>query len=279
VEWIDLLALDSEYDYDPVWQRCVELGVAVTTHSGSHGIGFRRSISNFMFNHIGHFSEAGEAFAKAVFFGGVTRRFPALNFAFLEQGVVRGVALYAALIERWVKRGGTNISQFDPAQIDWKSFDQLLREHGNGIAESKAAWTFLHSPNCVHPDELDDFARCGITTPRDIHDLFVPRFYFGCEADDRMNGIAFDTKANPYGARLNAMLSSDLSHWDVPDMSLVLSEAYELVEDDVMTDEDFRAFSCDNVIRLHGEMNPRFFDGTVVETYADSRLGAAKRSS
>jgi predicted TIM-barrel fold metal-dependent hydrolase len=98
VEWLDLLALDSDYDYDPVWRRCVELGVAVTTHSGSHGIGFRRSISNFMFNHIGHFSAAGDAFAKAVFFGGVTRRFPTLNFAFLEQGVTHGLSLYAALI-------------------------------------------------------------------------------------------------------------------------------------------------------------------------------------
>ena len=39
-------------------------------------------------------------------------------------------------------------------------------------------------------------------------------FYFGCEADDRSNAWAFNTKANPFGARLNA----DIGHFDVPDM-------------------------------------------------------------
>src|SRR5207248_6627907 len=28
----DVLAIDSQYDYDPVWQKCVELGIAPTFH-------------------------------------------------------------------------------------------------------------------------------------------------------------------------------------------------------------------------------------------------------
>lgn len=273
VEWIDVLALDSEFDYDPVWQRCVELGVAVTTHSGSHGLGFRRSISTFMYNHIGHFSEAGEAFAKALFFGGVTRRFPTLNFAFLEQGVARGAGLFAALIERWNKRGGPNIEQFDPTRIDWARFDEIVARHGSAAVASGAAGEFLHRPAGAHPDQLDDFFRCQITDVKDIHDLFVPRFYFGCEADDRMNVLAFDKRLNPFGAQLNAVLSSDLSHWDVPDMLAVVREAHELVDDGLIDADQFRAFSADNCIRLHGQMNPRFFDGTVVERYAANVLG------
>jgi predicted TIM-barrel fold metal-dependent hydrolase len=272
-EWIDVLALDSDYDYDPVWQRCVDLGVAVTTHSGSHGLGFRRSISTFMYNHIGHFAEAGEAFAKALFFGGVTRRFPTLNFAFLEQGVARGASLFAALIERWNKRGSHNIEQFDPSRIDWARFDELVARHGDPALAQGAAYEFLHRPAAARPDELDDFARCAITDAKDIHDLFVPRFYFGCEADDRMNALAFDDRLNPFGAHLNAVLSSDLSHWDVPDLRGILQEAYELVEDGLIGPEQFRAFSADNCIRLHGQMNPRFFAGTVVERYAATVLG------
>jgi hypothetical protein len=31
--WIDTFGLDSEYDYDPVWAKCVELGVSPTFHS------------------------------------------------------------------------------------------------------------------------------------------------------------------------------------------------------------------------------------------------------
>ena len=69
--WTDNLALDSEYDYDPFWAKCVELGIAPTAHSFMQGHGARRSISNYMYNQIGHFADAGEAFAKALFFGGV----------------------------------------------------------------------------------------------------------------------------------------------------------------------------------------------------------------
>lgn len=42
----------------------------------------------------------------------------------------------------------------------------------------------------------------------------------------------------------------------------------ELVEEGLLTPTEFRLFACDNVIRLHGEMKPTFFDGTIVESYA-----------
>ena len=59
--WLDTLGLDSAHDYDPVWARCVELGVAPTFHTGSRRYGLRTSPSNFVFNHIGHFAAAREA--------------------------------------------------------------------------------------------------------------------------------------------------------------------------------------------------------------------------
>src|SRR2546422_2671852 len=69
----DQLGLDSEYDYDPLWQKCRELGVAPTFHTGGRSYGERNSPSNFTFNHIGHFAAAGHNVAKALFLGGVTR--------------------------------------------------------------------------------------------------------------------------------------------------------------------------------------------------------------
>jgi len=33
--WQDCYGLDSEYDYDPVWQKCMDLGVAVTSHGAA----------------------------------------------------------------------------------------------------------------------------------------------------------------------------------------------------------------------------------------------------
>jgi hypothetical protein len=61
--WIDTFCLDSEYDYDPVWAKCVELGIAPTFHSLSMGIGFRAS-SNYMYNHIGHFAASARRCAR-----------------------------------------------------------------------------------------------------------------------------------------------------------------------------------------------------------------------
>jgi len=44
--WYDVLGLDSEYDYDPVWEKCVELGIAPTFHSASSNQGLRLSPTN-----------------------------------------------------------------------------------------------------------------------------------------------------------------------------------------------------------------------------------------
>ena len=39
--WFDYIGLDSAYDYDPVWQKCCELGVSPTFHKGSRGRALR----------------------------------------------------------------------------------------------------------------------------------------------------------------------------------------------------------------------------------------------
>ena len=54
----------------------------------------------------------------------------------------------------------------------------------------------------------------------------------------------------------------------------VLPEAYELVEHGRLDADQFRAFACDNTIRLHAGMNPSFFDGTPVANHARGLLGS-----
>ena len=99
--WHDTLGIDSAHDYDPVWAKCLEVGIPPSFHSASSGIGMRGSISNFVYNHIGHFAQAGEAVCKSIFMNGVTRRFPELRFAFLEGGVGWACGLYSDLIGHW----------------------------------------------------------------------------------------------------------------------------------------------------------------------------------
>jgi hypothetical protein len=119
---------------------------------------------------------------------------------------------------------------------------------------------------------VDDYFRCKIRGRQDLKELFVPRFYFGCEADDPINAWAFNTRANPMGARLNAIFSSDIGHFDVPDMADVVPEAYELVEHGLVTGADFKDFMFANAVRFWGEVNPDFFRGTVVENAAKETL-------
>jgi hypothetical protein len=96
-----------------------------------------------------------------------------------------------------------------------------------------------------------------------------------CEADDPTNAWAFNRRSNPMGSRLNALFSSDIGHFDVPDMTEVVPEAYELVEHGLITDDDFRDFMFSNAVRFWGEVNPDFFKGTSVEKQAAEVLAQA----
>jgi Amidohydrolase len=273
-KWQDCFGIDSAYDYDPVWAKCVELGVAPTFHSGPIGWGCRASVSRHQYNQIGGFAEGGEALAKSLFFGGVTRRFPTLRFGFLEGGVTWGQSLYSRMLEHWEKRNGEEIQHLDPTRLDTTQFAQLIDKFANPKVQAYRDRLVADSLWSDHPDELDDWSACGLTSERDVHDRFVPPFYFGCEGDDRMAASAFDTRLNPFGARLNAMLGSDIGHFDVPDMRTVLVDAYGLVAEELMTPDDFRDFAFANAVRLHGGMNPDFFKGTVVEREAAAVLAA-----
>ena len=76
----------------------------------------------------------------------------------------------------------------------------------------------------------------------------------------------FDESANiRWASPIRPLFSSDVSHFDVTDMTEVLDEAWELVEHGLITPADFREFTFENAARLHTALNPDFFQGTVVE--------------
>jgi len=280
--WIDTFALDGEHDYDPVWQRCLELKVAPAFHSPSAGFGMRNSISNFMYNHIGHFAASAEAICKAIFFGGVTRRFPQLRFSFLEGGAGWACGLYNDLIGHWEKHNREFVANFDPRNLDRELLRKLFVEYGGdygdtivaklGQGESQLLWGSREEDPSRQSD-IDEWMHCGIESKEDIRDRFVPKFSFGCEGDDRMTALAFNPKLNPTGSRLNAIYSSDLGHFDLPDMRDAAYEAWELVEHGLIAEEDFRDFVFVNAVRAKTDVNPDFFKGTRVESQVARLLG------
>ena len=121
------------------------------------------------------------------------------------------------------------------------------------------------TPSGEVPVHVNDWTTVDLKTREDVRDSFVDSFYFGCEADDSLNYTAFNARANKMGAKLKAMFSSDLGHWDVKDFGSVLEEAYEQVEHGLMGEEDFKDFVFTNPMTFQTRVNPDFFKGTAVE--------------
>ena len=277
--YIDFLGLDSPYDYDPFWRRCVDLGIAVTVHGGSFGWPDRSSPTNSVFNHIGHFANASQGFCKALVLGGVPSRFPSLRFAFLEGGAAWGSQLHADLVGHWEKRNlNALLADLRPSNMDMGYLRRLFQRYGGPALDGRFD-DFIRSTSSARPftsideldaePDLDEFAATAINDPADLTRWFADRFFFGCEADDPLVYWAFDPRSS---VRLRAMFGSDIGHFDVPAMARVLPEAYELVERGLVSLQDFEAFVFGNVVDLHTAANPSFFVGTRVESEVGARI-------
>ena len=267
--WVDTFGGDSPYDYDPVWAKCAELGVNPTFHSSAMGWHRGASQTNYVFNHIGNFAAAGETTCRSLFMDGVPHRFPELNFAFLEGGVGWGCTLYSDALGHYEKRNREAVENYNPKYLDQNLIGELFDTYGSKSAIAHKDGLDESLRYMADPDEpeesRDEFARSGVKSAEDIRDIFTRQFHFGCEADDPMNSLAFNTRLNPQAARLSAIFGSDMGHWDVPDTREVLAEAWELVEKDLFTPDDFRAFVYDNPRKLWENGCPDFFKGTAID--------------
>jgi predicted TIM-barrel fold metal-dependent hydrolase len=274
--WFDSFGLDSAYDYDPVWQACKELGFVAAFHGGlSSRPGVCWSISSYVANHVGQFALSMYPLCKSLLFGGVTKRFPDLPIVLLECGVSWAAQMLLDTVEHWEKRNIEAVhSRLNPELLDHDEVVAYYRTYGQRMAELAGEELFeqlRHLP--IHgatPEELDEFIHMGVDDPADIVHRFVDSFYFGCEADDR--GIAsaysrFNTEVHGTTFSLRALLSSDIGHWDVTDMTDVVAESHELVEDGYLTPDQWREIVFENPVEMYRRANPTFFDGTPVGDY------------
>ncbi|MDX1486377.1 MAG: amidohydrolase family protein, partial [Alphaproteobacteria bacterium] len=178
------LGIDSPYDYDKFWAKCVELKVAPAGHSINYG-GTHGSTTNYVYNRIGVFATGGHAAARGLFLSGVTKRFPELNIGFLEGGVWWGVSLYNDLMEFFEKRNvDALLDHHDPAKFDVELAQSLYRDFGNEylseerFLENKASFTRDgRTEPGVTPDFVDDWTALGVSSCEEIRDLFIDNFY------------------------------------------------------------------------------------------------------
>jgi predicted TIM-barrel fold metal-dependent hydrolase len=272
---LDMFGIDSARDYDPVWEACLRNGVAPVFHSSLQSSHPARSVSNYVYNHIGGLAHAHEALCKALLMGGVYRRFPGLRVAYLEGGVMWGASLLADVIGHWEKRGAHAIDALDPDQLDVDAVMSLLMRYGTEemVANAPRVQEWLQR-RPGRPADTDEFRAASVTSVDDLIEPLAERSFFGCEADDPLVPFAFQLQVAHRPVSLRPMLGTDVSHWDAPVMNEVLPESFEAVDEGRMDASQYEAFVFSNAVRLHGGMNPGFFDGTVCEKQARTVLDA-----
>ncbi|HZQ56473.1 MAG TPA: amidohydrolase family protein [Acidimicrobiales bacterium] len=264
--WFDSFGLDSAYDYDAVWRACASLGFVAAFHGGlTVRPGIHWSITSYVANHVGQFAAEMQPLCKALLFGGAPRRFPDVPFVFLECGVTWAVQLLGDTIEHWEKRNRDAITRLDPSRLDRARFAELFAQYGGRVAELIEVDPYEYVRRLpIHgstPENIDEFAAMGVGSADDIVEQFTRSFFFGCEADDR--GVATAFAPNSPG-EVRALFSSDIGHWDVPDMARVVSESFELVDAGLLSADQWRRVVLDNPVEMYTRANPSFFDGTRV---------------
>ncbi len=263
---LDTFGIDSDHDYDPFWAACTDLGISPVTHSSLQAHRVTRSATNYAFNHIGGLAASHTELAKSLVMGGVFSRFPQLRVGFLEGGVAWAVSLLADLIGHWDKRNGNAIGDLDPSILDVDAVMATIERYGDESVTSRRdriRQYLAREPG--RPEHLDEFAAANFATVDQIIAVFTDQMYFGCEADDPLVGWATRSTIKHRPVRLRPILGTDISHWDAPVMNEVIVEAFELLDDNVIDADEFRAFTFENPVSLHTSSNKDFFVGTVCE--------------
>ena len=202
----------------------------------------------------------------------------------LEGGVGWAVNLYNLFFEHWEKRNVDAMRKnLDPALVDRDLVVKLFEQHGDDVHKEqieKCGWetdTFLRSGTRSKTISMSFAIRAFVlkVTYRiflSIGSILAARRMTGRFPPHSIAGL------NRKGARLKAILSSDIGHWDVIDATTCLAESVELVEDGLMSADDLRDFAFYNAGELHGMMNPDFFKGTVIEAEATAALATASET-
>ena len=224
--WIDTFGIDSAYDYDPVSAKAVELKMPLAAPQPASASAVGHPSPTSCTTRSGTSPLPGPL-AKSLFLGGVRVAPPGLRWGTPGRGRSRRCGN--------VPRPGLDMAEakrrsHPGAQSGQHRFRPVVQAPDGKRPPALPVYRRRAEVAGSHEDPSDDFEAAGINSLEDVRDLFCTPFYWGCEADDPLVGLAFDSRITPLGARVPAFFASDLGHWDVPEFDEPLEEAYELVE-------------------------------------------------
>ena len=226
--YVDTIALDSPLNYDPFWQRCIDLGVAVTQHSGSRRLAGSLLHQQIHLQPYRPLRRIESRPREGRFPGGVGgAASPESQFRLHGRRCELGLSVVRRHDQHGNKRRPAGLQ--NPSATSIAELHHFIARYGDTRVKANAdaimnSLDFLR-PECsveelARPEFIaDDFAASGIESKEDICGLFSANFYFGCEADDRTTMWAFDPRM---GFRLRPVFSSDFTHFDVRDFREVI---------------------------------------------------------
>jgi hypothetical protein len=167
--WVDLLALDSEHDYDPLWQKCLDMKVPMTFTPRPRALACaaRRQATSSTRPGI---CRGRPCLCQGAVFGGVTAasrhcRSHSLNVA--HPGRSAGMRPAGAL----GKRSGKNLQRLDPRRVDYALMTSLFDKYGGLLAGRMSP---ASEAGRAEQPYVDEFAAAGIETIEDFYDRLIP---------------------------------------------------------------------------------------------------------
>ncbi len=243
-----------------------------------------------MYNHIGHFADGSEALAKALFFGGVTRRFPSLRVGLLEGGADWGAHVYTHLVDRWEKRNRDGGAQLRPgrdrrraARARCSSDTAPTSCKGRSSATSRRCSRDSLGVSALPHGRAarangDRRLRAGRHRERRGHPRPLGRqLLLRLRGRRPHRGRRLQRQGQPAGRQdQRDLVVRRRATGTCPTLTEPLAETWDLVEQGVITAADFKALVFDNPHRFYTEANPRFFEGTAIGSAAEE--GRSRRA-
>ena len=130
--WLDSLGLDSLYDYDPVWQRCVDLGVSPTFHTAAMGWTIRASVDATTCSTTSACSPSPARCSRSRCSWAACRSGSRSCASRSRRAGWRGRRRCSRTsIGHWEKRNRDAVEHYNPAHLDRAQVASLFEEYGS----------------------------------------------------------------------------------------------------------------------------------------------------
>ena len=254
----------------PSGRAASSLGISPAAHSGAVGWDGHRSPSNYMFNHLGFFATPAETLCRSLFLGGVTNRFPKLRLALLEGGASWAARLLHDLVGHYEKRNPVAIQHYNPASFDRGVWNDLFERHGAKLAAMASSGPDIHQLAFGSNDRsapTSTSSRPAASRPKTTSRSASSRTSSSAARPTTRSSTTPSTRTRSRAVGRFARSSAPTSATGTsPTCATSSTRPSSSSRRAASIAKQFRAFTFENAARFYTDTNPRFFEGTAIES-------------